>query len=264
MKSTSRITVALLFLVPATASAACTPSPPPLSWTTATEPTPASVPIDPKTIGPLVVVMFRHAEKPIRDDGVMIEDGNLGSEAAGRLSRLPDALLNRFGCPDLLIAANPAVKMINKATGQYFNYVRPLATIAPLSARINFPVWTPYGYNQNESLAHDLLGDRAFAPDVNGKAKTVFIAWERNNIRKLYEQLVRLGNLRELAGNALAVEGEEYKCELPSKWLQCDFDSIWLVHVRNGAICLTHRSENLDDMNFQSRCKGAESVTDAP
>ncbi|MGJ0506463.1 MAG: hypothetical protein ACR652_04870 [Methylocystis sp.] len=245
-------------------AADCTPAPAPASWRAEGAAIPATVPDDPKALNPLTLVLLRHAEKPMRADGVMIEDGNLGRQALDRLARLPDRLLAQFGCPDLLVAPNPAVKMHNKVTGDYFNYIRPLATIAPLAETIEFPVWTPYGYNQNDLLARDLLADKALAPRENGKARVVFIAWERKNIRKLYEALGRLGRLAPREGATVSVDGAAYKCESPAVWEQCDFDSLWLVHVQDGGVCLTRQQENLNTAGFQKHCKGAESTTDTP
>jgi hypothetical protein len=156
------------------------------------------------------------------------------------------------------------MRQLNRKTGKYFNYVRLLATIEPLSVRLNFPVWTPYGYNQTDALARDLLGDSAFAPDADGRARTIFIAWERNNIRSLYDNLLRLGQLKTPGAGALTVDGKTFRCEPPPKWEQCDFDSIWLIHIRGGALCLTHRKEELDTPAFLKRCRGAESTTDMP
>ncbi|GLI94426.1 hypothetical protein [Methylocystis echinoides] len=255
--------MALPAALPARADARCTPAPAPQSWRGETPAIPVPPPDAPTALNPLTLVLFRHAEKPMRADGVMIEDGNLGADALTRLARLPDVLLGQFGCPDLLVAPNPAVKMRNKATGDYFNYVRPLATILPLAAAIEYPVWTPYGYDQNDALARDLLADRALAPDDKGRAKTVFVAWERTNIGKLVEKLASVGHLAPREGS-IDVDGARYACERPTKWAQCDFDSIWLVHIRDGALCLTRRQENLNTAGFQNQCKGAESATDQP
>lgn len=264
MKVAALLLAAALMAAPGAAQAGCTPAPAPLSWRGKAPAAPAPAPDTPTAINPLTLVIFRHAEKPMRADGVMIEDGNLGAQSLSRLARLPDALLRQFGCPDLLVAPNPAVKMRNKASGDYFNYVRPLATILPLAEKIEFPVWTPYGYDQNDFLARDLLSDRAFAPDGNGRAKTIFIAWERTNIRKLVEQLAGIGRLASREGDRIGVEGKHYPCESPAKWEQCDFDSIWLIHIREGGLCLTRRQENLNAASFQKRCRGAESATDQP
>jgi hypothetical protein len=264
MRRAGFLVLAVLATPPTRADADCTPAAAPQSWRSEGPAIAASAPDDARAVNPLTLVIFRHAEKPMRADGVMIEDGNLGAQAVSRLARLPDALLTQFGCPDLLIAPNPSVKMRNKVTGDFFNYVRPLATILPLAEKIEFPVWTPYGYNQNDLLARDLLADKALAPDERGRAKTVFIAWERTNIRKLVEQIAAIGRLTSREGATIGVEGTRYSCESPVKWEQCDFDSVWMVHIRDGGLCLTRRHENLNADSFQKQCRGAESATDQP
>jgi hypothetical protein len=237
---------------------------PPQPWSAQEQTAPVTVRIDHAATAALDLVVFRHAEKPMRDDGVMIEDGNLGREAEYRLSRLPDRLLKEFGCPDLLVAPNPAVKMINKKSGQFYNYIRPLATIEPISLRLNFPVWTPYGYNQSHFLAQDLLDEVATRSKTSEKPRTVYIAWERQNIPKLYRELVVRGKLRDLARTVATIDGLPVHCDEPQTWEQCDFDSIWFIRVRNIGVCLSRRTENLNTVSYQEKCKGAESVADAP
>ena len=264
MKLVSLLFASTLLVAPTASYAACSASAPPISWSSEKEAFPVSVPEDAKNMNPLAIVIFRHGEKPLRDDGLMIEDGNLGRDSISRLSHLPDSLLSQFGCPDLLVSANPAIKMLNKKSGLYFNYVRPLATIEPLAQKIDFPVWTPYGYAQNDFLARDLLGDPALRPAVDGKTKKVFVSWERNNIAKLIESLKTTGRLHAPAGEVLMADGVRYRCEEPKKWEQCDFDTILLVNIRDSAICITPKSENLNSNSFLNRCKGAESTTDNP
>lgn len=200
----------------------------------------------------------------MRDDGVMIEDGNLGIGAEQRLMRLPDRLLKEFGCPGLLVAPNPAVRMINKKNGQFYNYIRPVATISPISLRLNFPVWTPYGYNQTDLLARDLLGDFAQRARKSDEPATVYIAWERQNIQKFYRQIIEQGKLRDLAGTVATIDDVKLRCDTPIFWEQCDFDTIWFIRVRKIGVCLSLRAENLNTAVYQSKCKGAESVSDAP
>ena len=245
-------------------AATCKAANPPESWSAQGAAAPAATMVDHYAIPPLNLVVFRHAEKPLRDDGLMAEDGNLGEQAQQRLTHLPDRLLKEFGCPDMLVTANPAVKMLNKKTGQYFNYIRPLATIEPLSIKLNFPVWTPYGYNQNDLLARDFLTDKAFRRRPDGAPRTVFMAWERQNIGKLYRELVEQGKLKDFAGETIEFDGASHNCAPLPQWEQCDFDSIWLIQIRNGGVCLTPRAENLNASSFQNQCKGAESVSDAP
>ncbi len=256
------VALAMVF-VPARA-AECVAADPPQSWRAPTSASPIESGPGISAIPPLDLVLLRHGEKPLRHDGVMIEDGNLGAGAARRLLRLPDRLLHAFGCPDLIVTANPAVKMVNKRTGTYFNYVRPMATIAPLAIRLNFPIWSPYGYNETGPLARDLLGDKAFAPGPDAKPRTIFVAWERTNIRTLYENLLRLGRLRTPDTGEMTVDGKTFRCAPPPDWKQCDFDSIWLIHIRDGALCLTHERQQLDTPAFMRRCVRAESATDTP
>jgi hypothetical protein len=107
------LTFALLTSTLSAHAADCVSLDPPASWSASTPAIPvAAVPAAPE-IAPLNLVIFRHGEKPLRDDGFMIEDGNLGADASERLSKLPDRLLKAFGCPDMLLTANPAVKMLN-------------------------------------------------------------------------------------------------------------------------------------------------------
>ncbi len=246
----------LALLAPQRALAECSPSAPPDSWAQAAPAVPATIPADPKTIHPLRLVIIRHAEKPMLSSGYMIEDGNIGEQGVKRAARLADTLLERFGCPDLLISTNPAVKIPNKITGQYFNYIRPLVTIAPLSGKIGYPVWTPYGYDQSDLLVRDLLGDKAFAPRHDGQTKTIFIAWERKNMPKLVANLVENGKLTLLQGGTMKADGETYQCEAPPTWVQCDFDSIWVLNIRDGNLCLSHKQEHLNAPAFQNHCKG--------
>jgi len=262
---TGLVLASLLFCFSdAAATQTCRSIDPPRSWSAQEAASPTTGALDNSGIPALDLVVFRHGEKPLRNDGVMIEDGNLGAGAENRIMRLPEKFLQEFGCPDLLVTTNPAVKMINKTSGQYFNYVRPLATIAPLSIKLNFPVWTPYGYNQSDRLARDFLADPALRHKANGAPVTVFIAWERQNIPKLYRELVEQGKLTDLAGKTAPIDGASVQCEILPPWEQCNFDSIWLIRVRPVGVCLTRRAENLNTASFQEKCTGAESVSDAP
>jgi hypothetical protein len=139
------------------------------------------------------------------------------------------------------VATNPSVKIKDKETGEYFNYVRPLMTLSTLSAGLNYPVWTPYGYNQSDLLVRDLLFDRAFALKPDGTPIRVFIAWQHENIEKLYGHLIDIGRLESLAGKSMTVADRKFKCETAPFWNHCDFDSIWLTNARNNSVCLLSR-----------------------
>jgi hypothetical protein len=185
----------------------------------------------------------------------MVEDGSLGEQGIKRLSRLPNRLLMLFGCPDLLVTTHPAVKVKDKQTGQYFNYVRPLMTLSALSAKLGFPVWLPYGYNQSDLLVHDFLNDEAFAPKPDGTTKKIFVAWEHGNIEKMYAHLLDTGNFESMAGSYMTVEGKKLKCETAPFWDHCDFDSVWLINIQRKSVCLTVLKEGLNSASYQRKCK---------
>lgn len=237
-------------------AAPCTPSAPPVSWSQAQAAVPATVPSDNKSIGPLTLIMVRHAEKPLTQDGLMIEDGNLGPVGVKRAQRLPQRLLALYGCPDMIVSTNPAVKIHGKGGDTtMFNYIRPLATIAPYSGTIGFPVWTPYGFNEPQKLAQDLLGDKAFAPKPDGSPKRIVIAWEHHNIVAMANAVFKLGGFTPITGT-MKNGSKVWTCETPPAWPECDFDSVWVVNIKDGQACLTRQYERLNNTSFQQACRG--------
>ena len=246
---------AVLLSCLAAEAAPCVASPPPASWSSAQPATPVALPTNPKSIGPLTLIMVRHAEKPMNSDGLMIEDGNLSAVGVRRAQRLPERLKALYGCPDMIISTNPAVKILNRATGQHFNYVRPLTTIAPYSGILQFPVWTPYGYDQTEKLVQDLFGDKAFAPKADGAPKKILIAWEHSNVMKMTAEIFKDGRFTPMKGT-MRNGGRTWTCQTPPVWPECDFDSIWIVNIKDGQACFTQQYEKLNTPSFQKACKG--------
>ena len=250
------VAIAAALVSCATAEAApCVASPPPASWSGSQPATPAALPADMKSIGPLTLIMVRHAEKPMNRDGLMIEDGNLGPVGVRRAQRLPERLMALYGCPDMIVSTDPAVKIVNRVTGQHFNYVRPLTTIAPYAGQLQFPVWTPYGYNQTEKLVQDLLGDKAFAPKPDGAPKKILIGWEHSNVMRMTAEIFKDGRFTPMKG-AMRNGGRTWACETPPVWPECDFDSIWIVNIKDGQACFTRQAEKLNTPSFQKACKG--------
>lgn len=239
-------------------AAPCVPSPPPASWSSPQQASPVALPTDPKSVGPLTLIMVRHGEKPIDENGMMIEDGNLGPVGVRRAERLPARLLALYGCPDMIVSTDPAVKIHNHVTGQMFNYVRPLTTVAPYSGVVQFPVWTPYGFDQTEKLVQDLLGDKAFAPKPDGTPKKILIGWEHKNVMKMTAQIFKDGRFTPVKGT-MTNGGRTWTCETQPVWPECDFDSIWIVNIKNGEACFTRQFEKLNTPSFQKLCKGDRS-----
>lgn len=236
-------------------AASCVASPPPAAWSNPQQAAPAPLLADVNNVGPLTLVMVRHGEKPLNKDGLMIEDGNLGPVGVRRAQRLPERLLALYGCPDMIVSTDPAVKIHNRVTGLHFNYIRPLTTIAPFSGAVGMPVWTPYGFNQTENLVQDLIADKAFAPKADGTPKTIIIAWEHMNIVRMKDELLKPGRFT-LATGTMKVGRKTWTCEVPPAWPECDFDSIWVMNLNKGQACFTRQFEKLNSPAFQKACKG--------
>lgn len=247
--------MSMMVLAPAAQAASCVTSPPPSSWSQQGPSVAAPLPVDGKKIGPLTIVMVRHAEKPLTPAGTMIEDGNLGVYGIRRAARLPARLTQLYGCPDLIVSTNPAVKIHNHVTGQFFNYVRPLATIAPFAGTIQFPVWTPYGFDQPDRLVRDMLSDQAFAPKPKGAPRTIIVAWEHHNIVRMTEEILKQGQFKRVEGT-MRNGNRTWTCQPQPAWPECDFDSIWVVNIKDGQACFTRQYQRLNSPGFQRLCKG--------
>jgi hypothetical protein len=242
----------------AAAAADCRSIAPPAHWS---GPEPARAPSSSANlINPLFLVMVRHGEKPLDADGFMIETGNLSAIGLRRATRLPERLLGLFGCPDLIVAPDPAVKIRNPRDGLWFNYERASATVEPLAARLSFPLWMPYGYPQVDQLSVDLLRDRAFAPAADGRPRQVQIGWEHSAIVALTERLRSDGPLTLLPlGRTVRHNGRTLACQAPPVWLGCDFDSIWVLAIAaDGTACFSHQRQKLNTPAFQRQCRGDE------
>lgn len=237
------------------ANAQCQAAPPPIAWKSNDKNYNQNELRNPKIPASLSIIAFRHAERRLLSSGFMAEDGNIGKQGLKRINKLPDRLLSIFGCPDLLVTTDPAVQIKQRHTGEYFNYVRPLMTLSTFSAKLGYPVWTPYGFNQTDKLVRDFMFDRAFQQRADGKPLKIFMVWEHENIVQMYKNILRIGNLKPLVGDEIIVDKHKFKCEVAPLWHHCDFDSIWVINVRENGACLTVMKEGLDDRIYAKRCK---------
>jgi hypothetical protein len=147
------------------------------------------------------IVMIRHGEKP--ENGL----GQISCMGLNRALALPDLLIRRYGKPDFVYAPNPSDQV--KDHGEFYSYVRPLATIEPTAIRAGLPVNTQIGYKQIDQLQKELT-QPAYA---NAR---IFIAWEH-------------GTLHDFAQQFLKFYGDD-----PSAvplWPTNDFDTIYLFHL---------------------------------
>jgi hypothetical protein len=237
----------------------CTSGLVPGSWSAATAPT-SLTPVD--VPNPISLFMVRHGEKLIKN-GKFLENGNMSKVGQNRAQRLPARLNKLFGCPDNIVAPDPTVKI--EQDNKFYYYVRPAGTIEPTAASLSYPLWMPYGADQPNKLADDLLTATEFAPpDPNNPyaPKKVFIAWEHNNLKIMTDYIINKWNLYVFPkGQSLKVNGKTYQCEpVPSVWDSCDFDSIWVLNIQGNNLCYTHMYEKLNNASYQKSCKKAENL----
>src|SRR3982074_910429 len=147
------------------------------------------------------IVFFRHAEKPEK------EFGQLSCQGLNRALALPQILISKFGKPDYLFA--PAPNRRTTATGEEYNYVRPLATIEPTAIRFGLPVNTDYSFTDIDGLRFELTRDKY-------ENARIYVSWEHNELERVVKQIVAQFN-----GDPGAV----------SKWEGKDYDSIYIVKI---------------------------------
>lgn len=166
------------------------------------------------------IVMIRHGEKP--ENGL----GQISCTGLNRALALPDLLIRRYGKPDFIYAPNPSDQV--KDHGEFYSYVRPLATIEPTAVRAGLPVNTQIGYKQMDQLQKDLT-QPAYA---NAR---IFVAWEH-------------GYLHDFAQQFLKLYGDDPSAVPP--WPTNDFDTIYVFQLtqHNGKPHLAFHLEH-EDLN---------------
>ena len=150
------------------------------------------------------IVMLRHAEKPAK--GL----GQLNCQGLNRALALPSILIKKFGIPSVIFSPNPSVS--KKDHGQFYNYIRPLATIEPTAIRLGMPVNTVFGFDDIKSLKEAL-----YNPIYENSI--IYVVWEHHILETMTREL-----LLDL--------GKDPR-EVP-KWEDNDFDSIYVVTITDG------------------------------
>jgi hypothetical protein len=145
--------------------------------------------------------MIRHGEKP--QYGL----GQLNCKGLNRALALSDLLIRRYGKPDFLYAPNPSDQA--KDHGNFYSYVRPLATIEPTAIKAGLPVNAQIGFKQIDQLQKDLT-QPAYA---NAR---IFVAWEH-------------GYLQDFAQQFLKSYGDDPSAAPP--WPGDDYDTIYVFQL---------------------------------
>jgi hypothetical protein len=118
-------------------------------------------------IGPRIVLIIRHAEKP--DDP---NDPNLSPRGMERAAALATVIPRDFPKPDFLLA-----------TKRSAHSNRPFETLEPLGKRLHLPIDSSYLDKDFAGLAHQVLTDPKYA------GKVVLIAWHHGKIASLAHAL---------------------------------------------------------------------------
>lgn len=143
---------------------------------------------------PAQVLLLRHAEKPAERSNLHLSQR--GRERAQALASFltTNELFLQHGAPAALFA----VKVTPRGHGQ-----RPTETLAPLAARLQLPIQTPFASDDHSALAAEILRNPAY------EGKTVIICW-------VHEFLPELA--RDFGGKPK-----------PKKWDGDRYDRIWLL-----------------------------------
>ena len=143
------------------------------------------------------IVLLRHGEKP--EGGL----GQLNCQGLNRALALPQVIAKEFGKPDFIFAPDPSDQ--KKDDGNFYDYVRPLATIEPTAIKFGLPVNASIGVSHTDRL-EATLEKRRYHNAV------VVVAWEHNDIVTIARDL-------------LAANGGD-ATRVPDEWPGDDFDSL--------------------------------------
>jgi hypothetical protein len=152
------------------------------------------------------IVLLRHGEKP--EGGL----GQLNCQGLNRALALPEVIAKEFGKPDFIFAPDPSDQ--KKDSGEFYDYVRPLATIEPTAIKFGLPVDASIGASHTDQL-EVALEKRRYHNAV------VIVAWEHNDIVTIARDLLSANG-----GDATRV---------PEEWPGHDFDSLFVITItRDG------------------------------
>lgn len=137
---------------------------------------------------------------------------NLNCQGLNRSMQLPSVLVKKFGIPNY-------VYVPNLSAGKGTKRSRAFQTILPLSIK----------YNLNINSSFDVEDGKNMASDITTKKGTVLICWEHKELTKIIKALgVKSGNL---------------------KWVENDYDGIWIVTYQKGKAIFSIDKENLKPKN---------------
>ena len=169
------------------------------------------------------IAFLRHGEKP--PAGL----GQINCQGLNRALKLPGALAAlfpqpAFAKPAAIFVPNPSVR--EEDHGVMYDYVRPLATIAPTAVELEMPINTQFAYDDVDGLTEEL--DKGDYRDA-----LVLVAWEHRMADKAVRKLIK-----DHGGDPDAVP----------KWDRDDFDSVYVVTIdrTRGSATFSKKSQGLN------------------
>ena len=134
---------------------------------------------------------------------------NLNCQGLNRAMQLPKVLNAKFGIPSAIFI--PAVE-----SGDKTRNARMFQTVTPFAVKYGLPI----------NSSHEEQDYKGLASDVQNRFGTVFIVWEHNGISHITK--------------ALGIKKQELN------WPDNDYDSIWIITIKNGVATLVKDKEGLN------------------
>ncbi|ENA1753373.1 hypothetical protein ABF220_000603 [Yersinia ruckeri] len=169
------------------------------------------------------LIFIRHAEKSAEGFG------QINCQGLNRSLALPSVIKEKFGKPDVIFAPNPTRKKAD--LGNYYYYLRPLATIEPTAIHFNMPINTRFGQSETEWFIHRLSSEKYANPKI-------LISWAHREIINIARTLMTTfnGDLSQIP-----------------HWENDDFDSIYILKITRGdgapKITFTHDHQGLNELS---------------
>ena len=133
---------------------------------------------------------------------------NLNCQGLNRATMIPSMIVSKFGVPSFSYV--PALGMDSST-----KHARMFQTITPLAVKYNLTVNSQFNGKDSSGLVSDILK----------KHGTVLVVWDHKSIVSII--------------HAFGIKNASLK------WLDTDFDSIWIITFINGSAVLTKDRENL-------------------
>ncbi|OQP42743.1 histidine phosphatase family protein [Niastella yeongjuensis] len=140
------------------------------------------------------------------------EGDNLSCKGFNRALQLPAVLYAKYKTPDKIFVPS-------MGNGKNANHLRMFETITPFAIKYNIGINSKYDVDEVKDMAQAILKTKSYA----------LVVWEHDKIDNL---------VKALGADAKGM-----------KWSGDDFDSIWIITIKNGKATVSTDKENLNPAN---------------